>query len=75
MPLPETESRRNDIVGFALIVAVMLLIAAGQLFVFADLETLYLGLPFWVWAQLVLLSLLLGLAWLATGFVTRPGGG
>lgn len=61
---------RRDVGRFILLVVAMIGIAAGQLFVLGDLETLVQGLPLWVWAHLGIVVLLLVLAWIATGMVT-----
>lgn len=60
---------------FFLITAMMLAIAAGHLFVISEFTTIYLGLPAWIWLQLLIVVLLLALAWIATELVAPSGGG
>lgn len=59
---------------FLVLVVIMVIVSGGQLFFLAGRDSFILGLPVWVWTQLVLLCLLLGLAWLATDIVTDYGG-
>lgn len=56
-----------------IIVATMAIIAAGQLFVITDLVSPHFGIPQWIWIHLTILTVLLALAWLATGFITADG--
>lgn len=58
---------------FPIIVAVMLAIAAGHLYVIEGLTDLYLGLPLWLWIQLLVIAVLFGFAWIATGLATPAG--
>lgn len=51
----------------------MAIIAAGQLFVITDLVSPHFGIPQWIWIHLTILTVLLALAWLATGFITADG--
>ena len=57
------------------LLALLLAIAVGHLYAFAGLTDLYLGLPLWLWLQLVVVSVMLGLAWIAVGIVSTPAGG
>ena len=60
---------------FAALLAVLLVIAVGHLYVFSGLTTLYLGLPLWVWLQLGVVSLMLGIAWIAVQLIARATSG
>jgi hypothetical protein len=55
---------------FAAIVALLLVIAAGQWYLLGGLTELYLGVPLWLWLQLVIVAAMLTLAWLATSIWT-----
>jgi len=65
---------------FAAIVALLLGIAAGQWYLLGGLTELYLGVPLWLWLQLVIIGGMLVLAWVAMGVWTAtnddssPGG-
>ena len=61
-------------VVFVLLIIVMLAIAAGHLWVIGGFTELVLGLPLWLWLQLVVVAVLFVLAWIAAG-VVRPNGG
>lgn len=61
-------------VVFVLLIIVMLAIAAGHLWVISGFTQLVLGLPLWLWLQLVVVAVLFVLAWIAAG-VVRPNGG
>lgn len=74
MSLSKTDFVRQDIAGFIFLVAMMVMIAIGQLFVLPGLKTTVRGLPVWVWAQLGFMVILLALAWIATGLVVDNGG-
>jgi hypothetical protein len=56
--------------AFGAIVALLLVIAVGQWYVLGGLTELYLGVPVWLWLQLVILVAMLGLAWVAMGIWT-----
>ena len=57
------------------LLVLLLVIAVGHLYVLAGLTDLYLGLPLWLWLQLVVVSVMLGLAWIAVEIVSAPEGG
>ena len=67
------ESQRREVIAFLALLAVMVAVAAGQLFVLAELDSTIFGLPVWVWVHLGILIVLLGLAWIATGLVSKGG--
>ena len=69
MALTKSISRSTEVVRFLIIVGVMILIAAGQLFIVGRFESVVIGLPLWVWMQLGFIVILLGLAWIATSLV------
>ena len=56
------------------LLALLVAIAVGHLYALAGLTDLYLGLPLWLWLQLVVVSVMLGLAWIAVGVVSEPAG-
>lgn len=60
---------------FATLVVLLLAAAVGQLYLLAGLTELVLGLPLWLWLQLVVVTAMLGVAWLAVRLVavTREG--
>ena len=57
------------------LLALLLVIAVGHLYVFEGLTGMYLGLPLWLWLQLVVVCAMLGLAWFAVRVISVPGGG
>jgi hypothetical protein len=65
---------------FAAIVALLLVVAAGQWYLLGGFTALYLGVPLWLWFQLVIVVGMLALAWVAMGIWTAtnedssPGG-
>lgn len=72
-----TERVRGEPVAkyvFLGLLALLLAIAVGHLYVLEGLTDLYLGLPLWLWLQLVVVSAMLGLAWLAVQVVSTPDG-
>ncbi|GEM_PF-5558281 len=56
---------------FLLLLAVLLTLAVGHLYAFEELTALSLGLPAWLWLQLVVVGIMLVVAWLALGLVQR----
>ncbi len=60
---------------FAVAVVLLGLGAVGHLYVIASWTEVYAGLPLWIWVQLLVLFVLLGIARIAVGTLpTRPGG-
>jgi hypothetical protein len=55
---------------FAAIVALLLVIAAGQWYLLQGLTDLSLGVPLWLWLQLAVIAVMLALAWVAMGIWT-----
>jgi len=55
---------------FAGIVALLVVIGVGQLYLLGGFTGLYLGVPLWLWLQLAVLTVMLGLAWVATSVWT-----
>lgn len=49
------------------------LIAAGHIYVVEGLVDLYLGLPAWMWVQLLVILVLFILAWFATEIASPVG--
>ena len=47
------------------LILLLLGITIGHLYLFHGLTALYLGLPVWLWVQIVVVSVMLGLAWTA----------
>ena len=60
---------------FAGIVTLLLVIAVGQLYLLDGFTRLFLGVPMWLWLQLVVLTVMLGLAWVATSVWTTANRG
>lgn len=60
---------------FAAIVALLVLIAAGQWYLLGGFTALYLGVPLWLWLQLVIVGGMLALAWVAMGIWTVANDG
>lgn len=56
---------------FVALLLALLVIAVGHLYAFSGLTDLYLGLPLWVWLQLVVVFVMLGIAWYAVDLVTN----
>jgi hypothetical protein len=52
------------------LLALLLVIAVGHLYAVTGLTTLYLGLPLWIWLQLGVVTIMLGIAWIAVRLVT-----
>jgi len=50
---------------FAAIVVLLLVIGAGHWYLLEGLTDLYLGVPLWLWLQLVIIAGMLVLAWVA----------
>lgn len=68
-----TQSPLGKYVFVTLIVA-LLAIAVTHLYVLRGVTTLYWGLPLWLWIQLIVIAIMLGIAWLAVAIyanVTR----
>lgn len=65
MATTKTFFQESNIRGFVAIVLVLIALAIGQLYVIAELDTLYFGIPLWVYTMLLLLSIMLVLAWVA----------
>lgn len=61
----------------AALVVTVVLVGIGHLYVIRDLSGMTLGVPTWLWAQLVVLGCMLVAAWLAVELVAsdRTGGG
>ena len=60
---------------FGAIVALLLVVAAGQWYVLGGLTELYLGVPVWLWLQLAIVAVMLVLAWVAMGVWTAANNG
>ncbi|ERH10792.1 MAG: hypothetical protein J07HX64_02571 [halophilic archaeon J07HX64] len=56
--------------AFVGILTLLLVIAVGQLYLLGGFTELYLGVPLWLWLQLAILTVMLGLAWVATSVWT-----
>ncbi|MFW5973871.1 MAG: hypothetical protein ACOCPZ_00630 [Natrialbaceae archaeon] len=56
---------------FGALVAVIVGIAWGHLYLVEGLTTIRLGLPVWLWLQIGVIAASLGLAWVAIGLVPR----
>ena len=54
---------------FLLLLAGLFVLATGHLYALEGSTTLSLGLPAWVWLQLVVVSVMLVVAWLAIRLV------
>jgi len=54
---------------FSALVALLLVIAVGHLYLIDGLTALYLGLPLWVWVQLLVVFAMLAIAWIAVDVV------
>jgi len=54
-----------------LLVGALLALAAGHQYLLADWTTLYLGLPAWLWAQLVVIGVLFILAWATVSLYSK----
>ena len=50
---------------FAALVATLLVVGVGQWIPLVGLTTLYLGLPLWLWVQLVIVAAMLVISWVA----------
>jgi hypothetical protein len=50
---------------FGLLVGTILAVGASHWYALAGLDSLYLGVPLWLWLQLVVVAGLLALAWVA----------
>jgi len=53
------------------LVALVVAIGVGHLYVLSGLTALVLGLPLWLWLQLGVVAAMLGLAWVALS-IRRP---
>ena len=58
--------------AFLGLLALLLVIAVGHLYAFRGLTDLYLGLPLWIWLQLVVVFGMLAIAWFAVQLVANP---
>lgn len=58
---------------FVVVVAVMLAIAVGHLFVLGEFTGRIRGVPTWLWLQVVIVALLFGCAWIATAGTAGEG--
>lgn len=63
----------NRPLSFLLLVAAMLAIAVGHLYLLRGLTTVYVGVPLWLWVQLLVVAVLFGMAWIATELVSPIG--
>ena len=54
---------------FVGLVLALLAIAVGHLYVLDGLTSIYLGLPLWVWLQIVVVFVMLAIAWFAIRLV------
>lgn len=54
---------------FILLIGLIFLIAVGHLPIIADATSIVFGLPVWLWVQISVIVVLLGLAWIATGLL------
>lgn len=59
---------RAKYVFYGLILS-LLVIAIGHLYVLEGVTELYLGLPLWIWVQLVVVFAMVGIAWIAIQLV------
>lgn len=73
MTLTARISSKHRPVAFLLITAAMLVIAAVHLYLVGQFTEVTLGLPQWVWLQLLVVAGLLVLAWVATALLTPAG--
>lgn len=64
----------NRPLGFLLLVAAMLAIAVGHLYLFRGLTTVYAGVPLWLWLELLVVVVLFVMAWITTELVSPIGG-
>ena len=53
------------------LVLLLLGIAVGHLYLLQGLTALYLGLPRWLWLQIIVVSVMLGVAWSAVHVIAR----
>lgn len=60
---------------FYALVALLLAIAIGHLYLIASLTDRYLGLPLWVWVELVVVFVMVGIAWIAVQLVAEATDG
>ena len=58
---------------FVGLLVLLLVIAVGHLPAITGLTDRYLGLPLWVWVQLVVVTIMLGIAWIAVQLVPSSG--
>lgn len=65
------EIGRRQRVLFGALVAAIVAVAWGHLYLVEGLTEIRLGLPVWLWLQLGVIGALLGLAWVAIGLVPR----
>lgn len=59
---------------FVIVLAIMGILATGHLYLLEGLVDLYLGLPAWLWIQLLVVLVLFALAWVATDIASPAGG-
>jgi hypothetical protein len=62
---------RRQRIAFGALVATIVAVAWGHLYLVEGLTTIRLGLPVWLWLQVGVIAALLGLAWIAVGLVPR----
>lgn len=58
---------QNRVAQFFILVGLILLVAIGHIPLIETYTTLVGGLPLWLWIQLGVVGVLLGVAWIATG--------
>ena len=56
-------------VSFVALLVVMVGLAVGHLFPLYGSTGVQLGVPSWIWIQLIVIAILLGLAWIATTII------
>lgn len=58
----------------AALVVTVVLVGIGHLYAIRNLSGMILGVPTWLWAQLVVLGCMLAMAWLAVELAVSAGG-
>lgn len=64
----------NRPLSFLLLVAAMFAIAVSHLYLLRGFTAVYVGVPLWLWLQLLVVAVLFVMAWMATELVSPIGG-